>query len=85
MSLLEKVASLLTEKGYDIVNLDANIVAQQPILNPYVERMRNKLARSLWILDDQISVKPKTNEGVGAEGRGQAISAHAVVLIQKRG
>ena len=66
-------------------NLDANIVAQRPSLNPYLAEMRDNLARTMRINRGRISVKAKTNEGVGPEGRGEAISAQAVVLVEKAG
>jgi len=82
MALLSKTASLLFEKGYFVLNLDANIVAQQPVLNPHLDEMRDNLARTLRIDRDRISVKAKTNEGLGPEGRSEAISAQVAVLIE---
>jgi len=72
---------MLQDRGWRIANLDANIVAQEPKLNPYLDAMRERLAQCLQLPIDTVSVKVKTNEGVGAEGRGEAISTQVAVLI----
>jgi 2-C-methyl-D-erythritol 2,4-cyclodiphosphate synthase len=82
LKLLEQAARAVGERGYAVVNVDANIVAQAPKLNPYLDRMRDNLAARLRVSPDQVSVKAKTNEGVGPEGRGEAISVQAVALLQ---
>ena len=82
--LLRRAYDAVQAAGFDIVNVDANIVAQRPKLNPYIEAIRQRLADCLGIGLSQISVKPKTNESVGPEGRGEAISAQAIVLLESR-
>lgn len=82
LDLLSKTASLLSEKGYKIINIDANLVVQRPVLNPYLQQMQENLAHTLGIRCGQVSVKAKTNEGLGPEGRGEAISAQAVAAIE---
>jgi 2-C-methyl-D-erythritol 2,4-cyclodiphosphate synthase len=82
LKLLERTAYLVREAGYIIANIDANLIAEQPRLSPYVDAMRQRLADCLEVTVDRISVKAKTNEGVGPEGRGEAISAHAVALLE---
>lgn len=79
--LLHRVLEMLRDRGWRIANLDANIVAQEPKLNPYLDAMRERLAECLQMPMDTVSVKVKTNEGVGAEGRGEAISTQVAVLI----
>ncbi|GMU94038.1 MAG: 2-C-methyl-D-erythritol 2,4-cyclodiphosphate synthase [Candidatus Hydrogenedentota bacterium] len=79
--LLHRVLEMLRDRGWRIANLDANIVAQEPKLNPYLDAMRERLAQCLQMPMDTVSVKVKTNEGVGAEGRGEAISTQVAVLI----
>jgi 2-C-methyl-D-erythritol 2,4-cyclodiphosphate synthase len=69
------------DAGYTIGNIDTNIVAQRPKLNPHIDAMRQNLADCLEIDLGAISVKAKTNETVGPEGRGEAISTQAVVLL----
>ena len=81
MDLLRRTAGLLRENGFGFENVDATIVAERPKLNPYVEAMRESIGGALSLAVDRISVKAKTNEGVGPEGRGEAISVHAVALL----
>ncbi len=83
MQLLRNVVGMVNEHGYHIVNIDSNLVAQQPKLNPHIDAIRKSLAACLGLPVDAVSVKAKTNEHVGPEGRGEAISAQAVVLLGK--
>ena len=80
--LLSETVRLIGESGYRIVNVDASVIAERPKLNPHVDMMREKLAISLGISSTRISVKPRTNEGVGPEGRGEAIAVHAVAMVE---
>ena len=81
--LLSETVRLIGESGYRIVNVDASVIAERPKLNPHVDMMREKLAISLGISSTRISVKPRTNEGVGPEGRGEAIAVHAVAMVER--
>ncbi len=83
MELLRNVVGMVNERGYHIVNVDSNVVAQQPKLNPHIDAIRASLAACLGLPLDAVSVKAKTNERVGPEGRGEAISAQAIVLLGK--
>jgi 2-C-methyl-D-erythritol 2,4-cyclodiphosphate synthase len=85
MDLLHKAAGLVRDAGYSIGNIDANIVAQQPKLNPHLDAMRTRLSEVLDLDIGRISVKAKTNESVGPEGRGEAMSTQAVVLLERSG
>lgn len=80
--LLRAAYDMVREAGFRIVNIDSNIVAQRPKLNPHLEAIRARLASALDITLHQISVKAKTNELVGPEGREEAISTQAIVLIE---
>ena len=82
LELLERAWGLVREAGYCIENLDSTIVAQQPKLAPHVDAMRENLARALDVPVSAVSVKAKTNEGLGPEGREEAISAHAIVMLR---
>jgi len=82
--LLRKCGELLGENGYQIVNIDSIIVAQQPKIGPYIPQMREVMANILNIEVDQVSVKATTTEWLGFEGREEGISSHAVVLIEKQ-
>ncbi len=81
--LLKQVAAELAGRGWEIGNIDATLVAEQPKILPRIAEMKAALARSAGIEPDQIGLKATTNEGVGDLGRGLAIAAHAVALIHK--
>ena len=82
LALLQEVVTMVRGAGYAIANIDANVVAQRPKLNPHIQAIRERLAEVLDLALDRVSVKAKTNEQVGPEGREEAISAQAVVLIE---
>ncbi|HOJ33732.1 MAG TPA: 2-C-methyl-D-erythritol 2,4-cyclodiphosphate synthase [Candidatus Hydrogenedentes bacterium] len=82
--LLKKVMALILDKGYVVENVDATLIAEKPKLNPFLDTIRTNLAACLNVDLDCVSVKAKTNERVGPEGREEAISAHAVVLLSLR-
>ncbi|HSO88040.1 MAG TPA: 2-C-methyl-D-erythritol 2,4-cyclodiphosphate synthase [Draconibacterium sp.] len=81
--LLQKSHGLVKSKGYEIVNIDCTINAQQPKLKPYIPKMELTIATVLGIDADQISVKATTTEKLGFEGREEGISVNAVVLLKK--
>ena len=81
--LLEKVVSLVKEHGWEVVNVDAVIVAERPKLKPFIDLMRKNLAERLGVAMESVGVKATTNERLGPEGREEGISSHAVALLQK--
>lgn len=81
MELLAKVHNMITEKGYKIINIDSVIVAEKPKFAPHIDNIRGSLARCLNLDVDRLSVKAKTEEGLGFTGQGQGIAAKAVVLL----
>jgi 2-C-methyl-D-erythritol 2,4-cyclodiphosphate synthase len=81
--LLKKSNDLIKSKGYEIVNIDCTISAQQPKLKPFIPEMELTMAKVLEIEADQISVKATTTEKLGFEGREEGISVNAVVLLKK--
>ena len=83
LTLLERVMKALTEQGWQVVNIDATLVAQAPKIAPYRQEMRCALARTLGIQPEQVNVKATTEEHLGFTGEGLGISAHAVALIQR--
>jgi 2-C-methyl-D-erythritol 4-phosphate cytidylyltransferase / 2-C-methyl-D-erythritol 2,4-cyclodiphosphate synthase len=85
MAMLAHAVSLAAEAGFDIVNVDAVVIAERPRLAPYLERIRASLAGVLGVEAARVSVKGKTNEGVDAIGRGEAMAVHAVALVAERG
>lgn len=78
-AVVEKAAAA----GYQLGNLDVTVVAEEPRLAPHVAAMRATLARLLRADSSAVSVKVKSADGLGAIGRGEGISAHAVVLLEK--
>jgi 2-C-methyl-D-erythritol 2,4-cyclodiphosphate synthase len=81
--LLKKSLSLIKSKGFEIVNIDCTISAQQPKLKPFIPEMEITMAEVLEIDTEQISVKATTTEKLGFEGREEGISVNAVVLLKK--
>jgi 2-C-methyl-D-erythritol 2,4-cyclodiphosphate synthase len=82
--LLCTVLALVEEAGLEVINIDATIILQSPKLSPYRETIRENLASLFKLPLDRISVKAKTKEGVDAAGRGEAIEAMAVVLLEEK-
>lgn len=82
--LLKKCGEELAEHGWRIENIDSTVVAQRPKLAPYIDAMRERIAEALGIHVSQVSVKGKTEEGLGFTGSGEGIAAHAVCLLEKR-
>jgi 2-C-methyl-D-erythritol 2,4-cyclodiphosphate synthase len=78
---LEHLRSLFTDKSLQIIHIDAVVITERPKLGPHFPGMREALAKSLGIKPEQINLKAKTNEGVDAIGRGEAIAAHVVATI----
>ena len=81
--LLEKVGQVVKEWGYKISNTDATIVAQQPKLAPYIDRMKQNIAKALAIGPAQVNVKATTTDKLGFPGREEGIAAEAVALVEK--
>jgi 2-C-methyl-D-erythritol 2,4-cyclodiphosphate synthase len=82
LSFLEHVRGLLTERHMRITHLDAIVITERPKLGPHFSAMREALARALGIEASRINLKAKTNEGVGAVGRGEAIAAQAIATLE---
>ncbi|MFD2707320.1 2-C-methyl-D-erythritol 2,4-cyclodiphosphate synthase [Salibacterium lacus] len=82
--LLEQVYELVREKGCQLVNIDGTILAQKPKMAPYIDDMRNNIARVLENPISQVNVKATTTETLGFTGREEGIAAHAVVLLETR-
>ena len=81
--LLNKVTSLLKEKGFVLSNADCTVIAQKPKLAPFTDAMRQRIAEAAGVSAAQISVKATTEEKLGFTGEGLGIAAHAVVLIEE--
>ena len=81
--LLKQVLTLVKEKGYGVVNIDSNIIAQAPKMMPYIPKMKDILCKILEISHEEISIKAKTKEKMDAVGQKLAIEANAVVMLKK--
>jgi len=81
--LLKKVMTRIREKGFHILNIDATILAQRPKLSDHIPRMVKEIAVVLEIETGRFNVKATTSEGLGFAGRGEGISAYAVVLVDE--
>lgn len=81
--LLRNVYRLLADKGYKLVNIDATIIAQAPKMAPYIPEMIENIAQDLEIQTNEVNIKAKTAEHLGAIGRKEGIVAEAVCLIQR--
>ncbi len=84
LKLLAEVADVLDKNGFTVVNADATIIAQRPKMHPFIDGMRDNIARALKVEKDCISVKATTEEGLGFTGSGEGIAATAVCLITKK-
>ena len=79
--LLEKVGELLEENNYVIENIDCTIIAQKPKMAPYIQTMRENIAKALLIDVTQVNVKATTEEGLGFTGAEEGIAATSVALL----
>ena len=81
--LLQRVCAEVRKLGFDLVNIDATVIAEKPKIYPRLADMKSALAKSTGLLPDEIGLKATTNEGVGDLGRALAIAAHAVALLKR--
>ncbi len=81
--LLKHVAELLRTNSYEINNIDSTVVLQQPKIAPFIQMMRENIARTLGISVDKVSVKATTNEGLGFIGMGEGAAVYAVASINE--
>ena len=80
--LLRRVASLLAQKSYTLVNADITIIAEEPKMAPHIDAMRDNLAADLAVAMDALNIKATTNEKMGFIGNREGIAVHAVVLLK---
>ena len=84
LDLLRQVVAMAAADGFEIGNVDVTVILEAPKLRPHVDAIRASLASTLGIDVARVSVKAKTNEGLDAVGRGEAIAAHAIALVRTR-
>lgn len=82
--LMEHVRELIRREGFSVENVDATIIAERPKMRPYIDQMRENIARALEVELSRINVKATTEEGLGFTGTGEGISAQAVCLLSEQ-
>ena len=81
--LLRRVYAMVKEEGYSISNIDATVIMQRPKLRPYIDEMRENIAKDLELSIDRVSVKATTTENLGFEGREEGVSCIASTILLK--
>lgn len=81
LTLLKEVGLLIKNKGYEIINIDATIIAQKPKMAPHIKSMRENISSALNIDIDQINIKATTEEGLGFTGESLGISSQSICLL----
>jgi 2-C-methyl-D-erythritol 4-phosphate cytidylyltransferase/2-C-methyl-D-erythritol 2,4-cyclodiphosphate synthase len=84
LDLLSRANALIVAQGYEVGNVDVTVILEQPAIRDHVDEMRRRVAGAIGIDPARVSIKGKTNEGVDAIGRGEAIAAHAIALLRER-
>jgi 2-C-methyl-D-erythritol 4-phosphate cytidylyltransferase/2-C-methyl-D-erythritol 2,4-cyclodiphosphate synthase len=82
VDLLRRAVEIVRAQGLVVGNVDATVILERPKLAPYVDAMRATLANALGVTIERVSIKGKTNEGVGELGRGEAIAVHAIAMVR---
>lgn len=82
--ILKEVLKMVSEKGYRIGNIDTVVLAEEPKIFPFKDNMVSAMAGILNIDKNKVNIKATTNEGVGSIGRGDAIAAYAVVMLEEK-
>ena len=85
LRLLERVRAIGEEKGFQVHNIDATVILEKPRLAQYIDRMCLNIAKALNIAADLVSVKAKTNEGMGFAGRREGVAVHAIATVKRKG
>lgn len=84
IDILKKVAAMAVSKKFAVNNVDTVILAEEPKIYPFRQKMVEIIADALGIKKDRVNIKATTNEGVGSLGKGEAIAAHAVVTLEEK-
>lgn len=81
IKLLQHVGTLLEQENYQIINIDATIIAQRPKMAPHIPQMVKNVAETLKIAESQVNIKATTEEGLGFTGTGEGISSQAICSL----
>ena len=84
LDLLSRAVAIVAAEGLEVGNVDVTVILESPKIKDHVDAMRAAVARAIGMDAARVSIKGKTNEGVDAVGRGEAIAAHAVALIRMK-
>ena len=82
--LLDRVNSLLEQHGFEINNIDATVVAQQPKIAPFIDTMRENIGNVLALQVNRVMIKATTTDGIGSIGKGEGIAAYAIVSLNDK-
>ena len=82
--LTKEIVSIMESKGYEVNNLDCLLILEKPKMRPHIDNIRKSISELLHTDIDNVNVKATTNEKMGEIGRGEAIQAHAVILLRKK-
>ncbi len=82
---LNRIKELINEAGFEIINIDATVVMQEPKISPYKKAMEKNIANALKINSEKINIKASTTELLGFEGRKEGVSAYAVAMLEEGG
>jgi len=85
VKILKKVLAMVSERGCVVNNVDTMILAEEPKIHPFREKMVETIALALGIARDRVNIKATTNEGVGSLGKSEAIAAYAAVTLEEKG
>jgi 2-C-methyl-D-erythritol 2,4-cyclodiphosphate synthase len=84
INLLKYVDGIIKAGNFHVVNIDSTVIAEEPRIAPYIDKMREKLSRTLGIENQQIMIKATTNEGLGSIGERKGIAAFAIAMLEER-
>ena len=82
ITLLERTRRILGEQGWRIANIDATIVAERPLISPFIDQMRYNIGRALSVDEGLVGMKATTSDGLGFAGRAEGIAAYSVALVE---
>jgi len=85
MDLLRRALDLVHQAGWEVGNVDLTVICEAPKIGPHARKIRDRLAEVLGVGPGEVSIKGKTNETMGWEGRGEGLAVHAVALLLRRG
>ncbi len=83
ITLLDRTGRMLGAQGWRVVNIDATIVAERPLIGPFIDQMRHNISRALSIDTGQVGLKATTSDGLGFAGRAEGIAAYSVALVER--